>query len=234
MVDYYTDDKTVEVYHRAERAGINTHQTHYSQKFATVWKRYRDEGGAMNVLFLATLNEKALKEAMKVNPIALVHHGEVTDKYYKEGKIDKVRDFVKAVKDMGVLAGVSSHMPDVINHIIDEDWENDLFMTCFYEKRRSNDYWKENFGFIPLHETYLDTDPARMCEAVRRTSKVCLGFKILAAGRVCNRQSQVEQAFKFAFENIKRSDGVIVGMIPKFQDEISQNVEFTKRHGMLA
>ena len=232
MTEYYTDDKVVEVFHRCERAGITTHQTGASEQLTRVWKRYRDEGGNMNLIFLSTLKEKGFDDELKLKPIALVHHGEVTDVLWKKGEIDKVRDFIKAVKDKGMLAGVSSHNPDVINYIIDHDWENDFFMTCFYEKRRDNSYWKDNYGFVPLHETYLDTDPARMCDAVRRTQKVCLGFKILAAGRVCDREERVERAFQFAFENIKPTDGVIVGMIPKFKDEITENVAFTKKYGV--
>ena len=37
---------------------------------------------------------------------------------------------------------------------------------------------------LPVGEVYLQKDPARMYEAVRRTKRPCLAFKILAAGRL--------------------------------------------------
>ena len=70
-------------------------------------------------------------------------------------------------------------------------------------------------------------DPEVMTEVVRQVDKPCLGFKILAAGRKCGRPESVREAFRFAFEHIKPTDGVIVGMYPRFEDEISANVRST-------
>ena len=67
-----------------------------------------------------------------------------------------------------------------------------------------------------------------MCEMIRRTRKPCLGFKILAAGRKCDTPKDVRQAFEFAFRNIKPTDGVIVGMYPRFTDQISENVALAR------
>jgi len=60
---------------------------------------------------------------------------------------------------------------------------------------------------------------------IRQVPRPCLGFKILAAGRRCDSRESVRQAFEFAFQNIKPSDAVIVGMFPKFSDHISANVQ---------
>jgi hypothetical protein len=38
-------------------------------------------------------------------------------------------------------------------------------------------------------------------------------------------------AFRFAFENIKPTDGVIVGMYPEFFDEITANTGYTREFG---
>ena len=50
-------------------------------------------------------------------PIAVVHHGGVTDALFRAGQAQRVRDFVKRVKDHGLLAGVSSHCPDHVRRI---------------------------------------------------------------------------------------------------------------------
>ncbi len=63
---------------------------------------------------------------------------------------------------------------------------------------------------------------------MREVDQPCLGFKILGAGRLCDSQEMVRDAFRFAFENIKPKDGVIVGMYPRFFDEIAVNSQYTR------
>jgi hypothetical protein len=67
-----------------------------------------------------------------------------------------------------------------------------------------------------------------MYKVMRATTKPCFAFKILAAGRVTN----VEQAFRTAFESIKPTDGVFVGLFPRAKDEVRENAE--RVHRLLA
>ncbi len=41
----------------------------------------------------------------------------------------------------------------------------------------------------------------------------------------------MKEAFRFAFTNIKPSDGVIVGMYPRFFDEIAANAGYVRELG---
>ena len=84
-----------------------------------------------------------------------------------------------------------------------------------------------------INQFTLSSDPVEMTKVVREVDQPCLGFKILAAGRAGFSRDGVEQAFKFAFENIKKTDGVIVGMYPRFKDEITENAQFTVKYGKL-
>ena len=68
-----------------------------------------------------------------------------------------------------------------------------------------------------------------MCEVIRQTPKTCLGFKILAAGRNCATQQDVLDAFGFAFDNIKKQDAVVVGVFPKYIDQVSLNVQYMQK-----
>ena len=58
-------------------------------------------------------------------------------------------------------------------------------MTCVYQRNRSDEEMKKLLGYVPLppRELYLTEDPPRMFQAVHKTKRVCLAFKILAAGR---------------------------------------------------
>ena len=70
-------------------------------------------------------------------------------------------------------------------------------------------------------------DPPRMYRTIRSTDKMCLAFKILAASRLCDNQEQVAKAFNEAFQNIKSTDAVVVGMFPEHEDQINLNIQYT-------
>ena len=171
------------------------------------------------------------KVAADTAPIAMVHHGGVTDSLFRGGKGQTVRDFVKKVHDAGMLAGVSSHSPDNIKRIADEGWENDLFMCCFYYVTRPREEQEKALGKVAVYEPYFESDPIDMTRVIRQVKQPCLGFKILAAGRLCWSKPSIHRAFKFAFANIKPIDGVIVGMFPRYQDEVGEDAECARTFG---
>jgi hypothetical protein len=165
------------------------------------------------------------------SPIAVVHHGGVTDRLFSEGDSMIVHDYVKVVKDTGLLAGVSAHNPDVIKKIADEGWEVDFFMTCFYYLTRTVNM-KEPMATLPTGAyVFYKNDPEAMTKVVRQVKQPCLAFKILGAGRQCSNQEKVKAAFQYAFSNIKPTDGMIVGMFPWFFDEVSVNSQYTREFG---
>lgn len=45
----------------------------------------------------------------------------------------------------------------------------------------------------------------------------------------CQDQRAIREAFQFAFERIKPTDGVIVGMYPRYQDQIRENAEHIRQ-----
>ena len=133
----------------------------------------------------------------------------------------------------GRLAGVSSHCPDNIKRVADEGWENDFFMTCFHYVTRPSDQQKELMGRTTVGEPFLESDPDDMTAVARAVEKPCLGFKILAAGRKCWSKYAVEKAFKYAFANLKPIDAVIVGIFPKYYDEVAEDAKFARKYGAI-
>ncbi len=231
MKEYFTADQTVQFLLDCEKAGINTHQFSVNDSTTEVLRRVREEGSQMQFYGLHAGREGIEGVIRDTKPFALVHHGGVTDQLFHEGKSQEVHDYVKDVHDRGLLAGVSAHNPDCIKRIADEGWEVDYFMCCFYFLTRKS--LPEANG-TPAPETlqiaypFYRSDPAVMTQVMREVSQPCLGFKILGAGRLCESQATVREAFRFAFENIKPQDGVIVGMYPRFFDEIGANAGYTR------
>jgi hypothetical protein len=228
MKEYYTPERTIELLQNCERAGINTHQFSAPDRTSEVLRALRDRGSKMHFICLHADRPGVKATVEATRPIAMVHHGGVTDRLFHDGKSSEVHDYVKAAHDCGVLAGVSAHDPDSIQKIADEGWEVDFFMTCFYFLTRKK---------LPPQDTlqvsypFFAADPAAMTRVVRQVKQPCLGFKILAAGRKCGSQDTVKGAFRFAFENIKPSDGVIVGMYPRFFDEVHANAQYARQFG---
>ncbi|MBM3747439.1 MAG: hypothetical protein FJW34_16765 [Acidobacteria bacterium] len=234
MEEWMTPERRVQVLLQAERAGINTWQVHYNDPVVEDLKRYRDAGGKMNWLLLADFelqkNWKLLPLVAKLGAIGVAHHGNRTDERFRAGQMDIVRDFTKAVHDAGLPAGgVSCHNPAVVEYIEEHGWQIDYYMTCMYRVSRTREETRKELGEAPLGEVYMEKDPERMCRLVRQTKRTCFAFKLLGAGRSIGRPEQVEAAVRFVLTNIKPQDAVIVGMFPKFKDEIRENAELVRR-----
>jgi hypothetical protein len=157
---------------------------------------------------------------------AIYHHGTRTDNLWLDGRIDEVKDALTCMRDCGVQVGLGSHIPEVFDYVEDKGWDVDFYMTCFYNLNRSK---RESALVDPFNkgtfEEFQPEDPDRMIQFIQQTDKMCLAFKILAANRKCTTQDDVRKAFEFAFENIKPKDAVVVGMFPKYADQIRLNVD---------
>jgi hypothetical protein len=126
---------------------------------------------------------------------------------------------------------MSTHNPDNVRRVEEENWDIDLYMTCCYQVTRTPEEIRRIAGEIPLpaSEVYLEGDPERMFRVVQQTKKTCLAFKVLAAGRRIGSPAQIDQAFRFAFSSIKPQDCLIVGMYPRYSDEVRDNCDRIRR-----
>ena len=238
MKEYFTPERIVEFLLDCEREGITAHQFSFTPKgdSADLIRKARDAGSKLDFFCLAKTPEEVTMAVETAGPFALVHHGGVTDRRFAEGQKEKVHDFVKAAHDAGRLGAVSAHNPDCIKQIADEGWEVDFFMTCFYFltrkmfKKASDSHHEPELLHVG-HYPFYRNDPNVMTKVIQQVDKPCMAFKILGGGRKCANQDMVRGAFRFAFENIKPTDGVIVGMFPKYFDEVGANTEYTRALG---
>jgi len=231
MREYFTAEKAAEFLLDCERAGMNTHQFSPGDKAETMLRLAREQGSKMNFICLHSGRDGIKGMVERTSPVAMSHHGGVTDRLLSEGKFNEVHDYVKAAHDQGLLAGVSAHNPDCIQRIADEGWEVDFFMTCFYFLTRKMFPGHADPETLEMVYPFYRNDPQVMTRVVRQVKQPCLAFKILGAGRMCASQETVREAFRFAFANIKPSDAVIVGMYPRFFDEIGANARFAGQYG---
>ena len=230
MLAYYTPERILQTLRRCAELGINFFQA--TKRGLEVYPRFLAEGGRMQCLTLAS-SPADVAAQVQLGSAGIAHHGETTDILFKSGRFDRVNELLKRVRDTGVMVGVSTHMPAVVEAVEAKGWDVDYYMTCVYERNRSAEELKRLLGHVPLpeREVYLEEDPPRMYRVIRQTRRPCLAFKILAAGRLCENRASVEKAFREAFEGIKPNDAVIVGLYDRYTDQPGEDAGFTRRFG---
>ena len=231
MRRYFTPEQVLKTLGRCQEVGITCWQSGPGQ--IDLYRRFVDGGGRMHFIAIASGDDAEIQTLVKGGCIGIAHHGESTDSLFKGGRIDSMHDYLKRVRDAGLLVGVSTHMPDVVDAVESKGWDVDYYMTCVYERHRSESALKELLGQapIPVGEVYLPLDPPRMFKAMRATRRPCLAFKILAAGRLSERKDWVERAFRETLESIKPTDGVIIGIYDEYADQPAENAALVRRFG---
>ncbi|MBW8039837.1 MAG: radical SAM protein [Planctomycetes bacterium] len=233
MRRYYTTEQILKTLRRCQEVGINCWQSGGGNY--KMYRRFIDQGGKMHYLSINS-NPEDIEKVARAGGIGIAHHGEATDRLFKSGKLVKIHDFLKRVRDAGLMVGVSTHMPAVIEAIEDKGWDVDYYMACVYERHRTAAELKKLLGHvpIPLREVYLQEDPPRMFKVMRQTKRPCLAFKILAAGRLSERKAWVEKAFRETFQSIKANDGVIVGIYDRYSDQPGEDAEYARSFSSLS
>jgi hypothetical protein len=230
MKEWYTQERVCEVMHRCNQFGINAFNYVHSDRAPSDWARFNAEGGKMHLIVQVTATLDAATLVKTLKPLALQRQGEITDKAWHSGDMKSVKEWCKQVRDMGVMVGVGTHIPEVIAKIEDEGWDVDFYSGCVYNRLRTQEEWRKLLGGEMMemaNDIYVQSDPQRMYKVIRQTKKPCFAFKILAAGRI--KDDAVPQAFRTAFESIKPTDGVYVGMFPRVKDEVKENAELVHK-----
>lgn len=232
MGEYHTTERVISFLRELERAGLNTWQASWSERLEKDWLRYKDEGGKLQLLVLSRpdFNEKPeiLPRVAKLKPMGIAQHGGATNRLWDAGRFDRSLDYLKRIRDTGVMVGLSCHNPREVEYAEEKGWDVDYYMTSLYYMIRPRAEFERMLGQVPLGEIYLPSDPPRMMETIRRARKPCLTYKVLAAGRTVNSPQQVKDRVAVALQGIKPTDAIIVGLYQRFNDQIGQTAQFVR------
>ena len=230
MAEWYTQEKVVEVLKRAQCYGINAFNYVTTKRSLDDWARFQGDGGKMHLIPQVAAKDDVAQLVKDLKPLAVHRQGEVVDIAFRERTMDTVREWCKQVRDMGVLVGVGTHKPEVIELCESQNWDVDFYAGCVYNRTRTPEEIRQVLGgeLIEMpRELYLQSDPPKMYKVMRQTAKPCFAFKVLAAGRIA--PEGVEGAFRTAFQSIKPNDGIFVGMYPRMKDEVKENAEIVHK-----
>jgi hypothetical protein len=203
---------------------------------------------------------KLIKDMAALGPIGIHYSAAGADDIWRRGQFDKVREWCKMVRDTGCLVGVNGHFPEMFMKMEDEGWDVDFYEPFVYRFGRTNAEWEELFksnpDLAPLEVgqpptegnsdyyggeiAWVRGDPPKMLKVIKQVKTPCLAFKILASGNLMAnaqpklQQETVEARYKYVFENIKSTDGVVVAMWNKYEDQYALNKEYVVKYGGLS
>jgi len=232
MIEYYTMPNIQLLLNECWSNGINTFQSRGDRHQMRAYLEHRLNGGQMQWI-AQTASEFAsiegnIEEIARYKPIAIYHHGTHTDNCWHSGMIERVRDFLKVIHDQGLPAGLGTHIPEVVQYAEENNWEVDFYMCCFYNLARGYKSAPATDQDAYAKDRFPEEDPLRMTEVIRSVSKPCIAFKVMAASRNCSTPESTRQALRFAFENIKPTDIVDVGMFQKYKNQVRENAQIVR------
>ncbi len=103
-----------------------------------------------------------IRDFQAFNTVAMLLHGEITDKRNSK----RILELLNKVHAADCLAGLVTHKPlSILNWLLKTDLDIDLLMVPF-----------NKLGM------FMDADPVKVAEAIRRLGKPIIGKKVLAAG----------------------------------------------------
>ena len=221
MVEYHTIDRIKETWQRAEAAGINTMITNNETPHVIqATQEYLADGGPLQ--WIAQLSDRpypsmieAIDAAVEIGAKAAYFHGGLTDKFYDEQDADTLRTWAEHARSLGIPVGVAGHAVET------HDWVDsldvvDFHAVCFF-----------NCGSLHYGkgDKFRLEDLFRAVECVRRIKKPCIGYKIMGSGRI-----DPVMAFEYAFDRIKPTDVVNVGMHRGDKDDmVEENVALVQQ-----
>ena len=68
-----------------------------------------------------------------------------------------------------------------------------------------------------------------MVKVIRQVSKPCIAFKVFAGNRHTSTPEALQGALRFAFDHIKPTDVVLLGMWQKYKDQVAENVGYARK-----
>jgi hypothetical protein len=211
----------VELLVRCQQLGINTCQLG-APPMESLLRRFYARGGKMQWIstFYQKPGPKAKAElrrilAMEPRPIGLQQWGQTSDDLLAAGKLNNAEENLKLFRDTGLLVGLGAHDPRVIEHAEAKQWDVDFYQCCFYQTRHG--------------EVWNDKERDRMVTVIRQVSKPCIGFKVLAGNHHTKTPRDVADALQFAFDHIKPTDVVLLGLWQRYKDQPREDCELARK-----
>jgi hypothetical protein len=202
MHRFFSPQRTVEFLQVCVAHGIDCVQARADGHIIAVLRSYWEKN-RRNLRWIAQTvggidgTAASIRRAAEAGAIACYVHGGLAEKLadFRSRTIGRVPDWLALIKHLGMAAGIACHNPELLRIAEERDCGAQFYMQSI-----------NPIAYCAVADTDL------IARTIRQCPKPVLAFKILGAGRV-----EPREAFSFALERIKPTDGLIVGM-SRFED----------------
>lgn len=221
MREYHTQERILETWDRAWKAGINTFVTNNeTPHVVNTTRTYLAAGGPMK--WIAQVNGRnipdiiqALAGVVEMGAVAAYFHGALVDDFYARKDEATLREWVKIARGHNLRIGVAAHNPD------SHRWVDSLGLVDFHAVPFFN------CGSVHSRdggERFVIEDMSESVRLIRSLAKPCIAYKILGAGRI-----DARMGLDYAYRNIKPGDVVNLGMYRGDKDDmVEENVRLVQ------
>jgi hypothetical protein len=215
MRAFHTDAKIAEILDEAAECGVTAVASPPDERWRKLWTKYAAGGGRLKIWISQCHGnpDQMLSEidrSVAAGAKAIFIQGARVEDQYGAGKIDTLLAWVEHIRAAKLPAGVAAHWPEIHPELQRQGFPVDFYYQCMYNASKTEDY---------------SAAERKLAEAtVIQLKKPVIVYKILGAGRLT-----AAEGFEAAFNNIKRKDGVCVGIYARNAiDQIRQNATYTK------
>jgi len=215
MKAYYTDAKITEVLNEAADCGITAVASPPAERWIGVFKRYLDSGGKLKIWIAQPDGppeqmKDEIATAVKGGAKAVFVQGARVEEQYGQKKLDVLKAWVEHIKNLGAVAGLAAHWPEIHPDLEGRGFPTDFYFQCMFN--------------VSKGELYRLAERTKAVETIRKIEKPVVAYKILGAGRLT-----APEGFEYAFNHLRRKDAVCVGVYTKDAvDQIRENATLTE------
>jgi hypothetical protein len=210
--EYFTDDKIAETLQLCTKNGINTALIETEDNILRSLDLYeRRMGHRIKWICQVPPDRKKLglmkhmKQQIQIaadnKAICAFIQGAATESIIGQNRIEELRELIALMKEKGIVAGLCSHHPDVV------------------EKAEELDLGAEFYMMTLNRVGYCCDDPDAAKRTMKNINKPFISFKVLGAGR-----DDPESGFRNAFE--AGATFIAIGM---FDFQVKENADLVTR-----
>lgn len=215
MRRHHTDERIMQILDEAASCGVTAVASPPDERWRKLWTRYAAGGGRLGIWISQCHGnpEQMLQEidrSIEAGAKAVFIQGARVEEQYGKGRFDTLRTWIEHIREAGLPAGAAAHWPEIHPELERRDFPTDFYYQCMYNASKSSDY--------------SAAEREKASATIARIGKPVVAYKILAAGRL-----MAAEGFEYAFNHIRRKDGVCVGIYAKNAvDQIRQNATYTE------
>ncbi|MCX6578054.1 MAG: hypothetical protein NTV82_16890 [Candidatus Aminicenantes bacterium] len=215
MKRHHTDERIMQILDEAAECGLTAVASPPDERWVKLWARYLEKGGRLKIWISQCHGSpeqmfEEIDRSIKAGARAIFIQGARVEEQFGRGNFNVLQSWIERIKEAGLPAGAAAHWPEIHPELERRKFPTDFYYQCMYNASKTSDY--------------SAAEREKAVATIERLEKPVIAYKILGAGRLT-----ASEGFEYAFNHIKRKDGVCVGIYAqKAIDQIRQNATYTE------